>query len=103
MQLLNERYKIQKVLGQGGMGRVYLAEDIQTQEMVAVKECIVHGKNPEQTIRRIQREYFFLTKLQHPNLVKALDLFRWQNNYYLVMENIPGIGCSDPTVHCHRR
>ncbi|BBM86125.1 serine/threonine-protein kinase [Candidatus Uabimicrobium amorphum] len=94
MKLLNKRYKIQKVFGQGGMGRVYLAEDIQTQEMVAVKECIVHGKDPEQTIRRIQREYFFLTKLEHPNLVKALDIFCWRNNYYLVMECIAGITLS---------
>ncbi|MEX2664404.1 serine/threonine-protein kinase [Candidatus Uabimicrobium amorphum] len=89
MQLLNNRYLLQKVLGQGGMGRVYLALDQQTNKRVAVKECF--SCQNKKDIRRIKREYYFMKKVDHPHIVKGIDFFEIANRYFIVMEYIEGI------------
>ena len=90
LPLLNNRYNIQKILGEGGMGRVYMAQDINTKEFVAVKECFVKKENSE-IIERIKREYYFMQKITHPSLIKAKDFFCIQNRYFIIMEYIEGI------------
>lgn len=92
-RLLNNRYKPEKMLGHGGMGRVYLMTDIQTQERVAVKECFCPQEN--NVVERIKREYYFMTKIQHPYLVRGIDFFQIQNRYFIVMEYVAGITLGD--------
>ena len=87
VQLLNNRYKPQKMLGHGGMGKVYLMIDTHTQQRVAVKECFVSPS----TVERIKREYYFMTKIEHKHLVRGLDFFAHKDRYFIVMEYVEGI------------
>jgi eukaryotic-like serine/threonine-protein kinase len=88
------RYQLQRALGQGAIGQVWLAWDSQTQRTVAVKTIqIGRIPNPEHlmdTLGRFQREVAAANKLQHPNIVAAFDSGRTEDELYLVMELADG-------------
>ncbi|WP_372370334.1 protein kinase [Candidatus Uabimicrobium sp. HlEnr_7] len=89
--VLNNRYQLQKILGQGGMGKVYLALDMKENRLVAVKECLLtQGENCSKKIERFKREYYFLKKANHDNIVKAIELLNLQHSYFLIMEFVSG-------------
>jgi serine/threonine-protein kinase len=92
-QLAN-RYQVEFVLGQGGMGAVYFARDAaQAAEPVAVKEMrveTVDSKSQRQAVEQFHQEARFLHDLDHPNLVKVSDFFFESGRYYLVMEYVAG-------------
>lgn len=85
--LLKDRYQIEKQLGQGGMGAVYLATDTALETKVAVKV----NQNPGQhSSRQFLREARLLAGLRHPNLPRVTDYFILDDTQYLVMDYIPG-------------
>ena len=88
--LLNNKYSLTKVLGQGGMGKVYLATNVETNALVAIKDCIL-GEDQQQVLERVKREYYFMAKMDHPNIIKSHDFFAWKNRYFIVMDYICGI------------
>lgn len=82
-----KQYTLMDKIGQGGMGAVFEAIDIQDNKKVALK-CF---QNIDKiALQRFKREYFLLWKIKHPNIVKALDFFSWNDSFYLVMELIKG-------------
>jgi serine/threonine protein kinase/tetratricopeptide (TPR) repeat protein len=83
------RYQIETELGQGGMGTVYLATDAQTSTSVAVKQLKADLAQPE-LIERFKREGEALRDLNHPNIVKLLDMLEENGEHYLVMEYVRG-------------
>jgi len=86
--LLKERYRIESVLGQGGMGAVYRAIDENLDIVVAVKE---NSFLSEDYARQFQREAKILASLRHPNLPRVFDYFVIdQIGQYLVMDYIEG-------------
>lgn len=88
-QLLSERYRVERPLGKGGMGAVYLARvEALDNKPVALKELIA-GEDPE-AVEQFRKEASFLANLQHPNLVKVTDFFRDGERVYLVMEYVEG-------------
>ncbi|WP_372365593.1 tetratricopeptide repeat protein [Candidatus Uabimicrobium sp. HlEnr_7] len=96
MKLLNQRYRLEKMIGQGAMGRVFLAIDIQRESKVAIKEHFVkQGSNADMYIKRIKREFYFLNQIDHPHIVKAFELFYEYDRYFIVMEYISGITLED--------
>lgn len=91
--VLNERYSILSILGKGGMGTVYLAQDLRLKgKLWAVKESIQPIKY-QQFIDEVQ----ILTELDHPNLPKVVDYLPPNNEKYsyLVMDYIKGQTLSD--------
>ena len=86
--VLKQRYRLEKVIGQGGIGCVYLAQDLHRNQEVAIKQC---KHTSEKIVERFKREYRFLCSIKHPNIVMAYDFFQERSNYFLVMEYIPGI------------
>lgn len=89
-EILNNRYKIISLLGEGGMGEVFLAADQQTGQNVAVKILArLLSTNPE-SLERFKREAETLRQLDHPNIVKFVDAFDHKGQYVIVMEYIPG-------------
>jgi len=92
--LLENRYLIKKILGQGGMGAVYLAEDRRLDgRPVAVKEMVIHIKAEgelEKAIKQFKKEATILARLDHPHLPKVMDYFEDGGKQYLVMEYITG-------------
>ncbi len=86
--LLNNRYRILDILGQGGMGAVYRAVDENLDVTVAVKENSFFS---EEYARQFQREARILASLRHPNLPRVFDYFVIdQQGQYLVMDFVAG-------------
>ena len=86
--LLNNRYQIKEVLGLGGMGSVYKAEDTNLGVLVAVKENLFTSADFAQQFRR---EAVILAGLRHPNLPRVTDHFVIEGQgQYLVMDYIEG-------------
>jgi serine/threonine protein kinase len=84
---LRDRYRVEKQLGKGGMGAVYLALDTVLQTKVAVKI----NQNPRQEGRdQFLQEARLLAGLRHPNLPRVIDYFVIEDSQYLVMDFIPG-------------
>jgi serine/threonine-protein kinase len=90
--LLDGRYRIHKVLGQGGMGRVYLANDTRlANRPVAAKEMIIgDGVQEQKAIEDFSREASVLAKLSHPSIPQVIDYFGEIGRHYLVMEYVAG-------------
>ncbi len=90
--LLDGRYRIAKVIGQGGMGRVYLANDTRlANRPVAVKEMVVgEGVQEKKAIEDFAREARVLAPLSHPGIPNLIDYFVEGGRHYLVMEFVAG-------------
>ena len=82
-------YRIVDSLGQGGMGQVFKAEHAVLGRTVAIK-VLPRDKSTPEAIANFTREIQALAKLDHPQLVRALDEGHDGNVYYLVTEYVPG-------------
>ena len=91
-QMLDGRYRVHKVLGQGGMGRVYLANDTRlANRPVAAKEMIIgDGIAEKKAIEDFAREARVLSALSHPGIPNVIDYFAENHRHYLVMEFVAG-------------
>ena len=89
------RYHIRELLGEGGMGRIWLAEDVQEQRRVALKEMQVpsglpHGK-VEELVLMFRHEFFAMKRLQHPGTLKVFDCgMTGSGNRFITMEVVGG-------------
>lgn len=90
--LLQDRYLIEKQIGAGGMGAVYLAIDQRFDNHVAIKETFY---KEEELAEAFEREARLLNGLQHPVLPHVSDYFAENNGYFLVMQFIEGEDLSD--------
>ncbi|HWT00283.1 MAG TPA: bifunctional serine/threonine-protein kinase/formylglycine-generating enzyme family protein [Pyrinomonadaceae bacterium] len=86
--VLQNRYRIVRQLGQGGMGTVYEAVDERVSATVVVKEA--NEATDERERREFEREARLLANLQHKTLPKVMDYFIEGGVEYLVMEYVPG-------------
>ncbi len=94
-EVLRGRYKIKKIIGQGGMGCIYLADDLRLEgRLCALKEVENDRSLPPELIRQAReqflREATVLARLDHPNLPKVSDFFSIGGRDYLVMDFVPG-------------
>ncbi|WP_226663589.1 serine/threonine-protein kinase [Microbulbifer aggregans] len=85
----SDRYRILNTLGAGGMGIVYLAEDLKLHRQVAIKKLKDDVTSPSAR-DRIQQEARLLAQLNHPNIVALHDVLEEDGNIALVMEYIEG-------------
>jgi len=90
--LLDGRYRVKKVLGVGGMGRVYLSNDTRlANRPVAGKEMVVgDGIREKKAIEDFTREANVLARLSHPGIPTLIDHFAENSRHYLVMEFVAG-------------
>jgi serine/threonine protein kinase len=90
--MLDGRYRISKMLGQGGMGRVYLANDTRLADRpVACKEMIIgDGVQEQKAVEDFNREARVLASLSHPAIPQVIDYFGERGRHYLVMEYVAG-------------
>lgn len=89
--LLNERYRIKRTIGGGGMANVYLARDIILNRDVAIKVLRLEFANDPEFIERFDREAQAATSLSHPNIVNIYDVGEENHILYMVMEYIDGL------------
>lgn len=87
---LNERYLLGRRLGQGGLGSVYEAEDRELRRRVAIK--LLHGElaRDADMRRRFRREGTVLQAIDHPNVVKVLDVGEAEGVLYTALELLEG-------------
>ena len=85
--ILQNRYRIEKQIGQGGMGKVYVATDERFKSTVAIKETVFEDKNLR---RAFEGEARLLNSLRHPALPRVSDHFNEDDGQFLVMEYIAG-------------
>jgi serine/threonine protein kinase len=90
--VLHGRYRIERVLGSGGFGHVYLAIDLATNQQCAVKEYLVTGTSGQE---QLQHEASVLSHLHHPNLPAFKDAFTERDRYYIVLNYIEGNDLTD--------
>ena len=89
--LIGSRYEILFKLGEGGMGKVYLAKDRELNEMRAIKVLPQQIANDLKAITRLKEEAKIATSLSHPNIVRLLNYEKDGDLHYLVMEYVNGI------------
>jgi serine/threonine protein kinase len=85
-----DRYELTSLVGEGGMGRVYLARDTKLNRMVALKVLSRERMNIPRAINRFHREARVGAQLQHENLVRIYDQGEANGHHFLVMEFIEG-------------
>ncbi|HKG22895.1 MAG TPA: protein kinase [Blastocatellia bacterium] len=98
-QVLDEKYQIEKQLGKGGMGAVYLATHLGTGRPVALKVITPQYMNQNEFVERFKREAKAAGRLRHPNVVDVTDFgFAHVGSgrvAYLVMEYLDGCSLAD--------
>ncbi len=85
-----DRYLLLELIGQGGMGRVYLARDTRLNRLVALKILAPERMNNARAVERFKREARVGAQLQHENLVRIYDFGQANGRFFLVMEYIEG-------------
>ena len=98
-QTLDQKYRLERLLGQGGMGAVYLATHLGTERYVALKLIAPQFMRNEEFVERFKREARAAGRLRHPNVVDVTD-FGFSGSgtdrvAYLVMEYLDGCTLSD--------
>ncbi|MHB2018465.1 MAG: protein kinase domain-containing protein [Candidatus Xenobia bacterium] len=91
--VLNRRYAVERQLGKGGMGAVYLARHTELDEWLAVKEMVMEEGDPrqlEEAVAQFRVEARILNRLRHRNLPRVWDFFEENGRYYIVMDYIQG-------------
>ena len=94
-EVLRSRYKIIRIIGHGGMGSIYLADDIRLEGRQCALKEVEHDRTlPTEMLRQARdqflREATVLARLDHPNLPKVSDFFSIGGRDYLVMDFVPG-------------
>ena len=89
-ELLQGNYRIDKMIGKGGMAWVYKAEHIKLQEHMAVKVLLPHISEDEEMRYRFLEEARIQFKLKHPNIVQVTDVIEDNGIFGIVMEWIEG-------------
>ena len=94
-EVLRGRYQVRERIGQGGMGSIYLAEDLRLSgRLCALKEVLYDINLPDPTLEQAREQFFreatVLARLDHPNLPKVSDFFSNGPRDYLVMDYVPG-------------
>ena len=98
-EILDEKYRLEQLLGSGGMGAVYLATHLGTERYVALKLIAPQFMRNEEFVERFKREARAAGRLRHPNVVDVTDFgFATVTNgrvAYLVMEYLDGCTLGD--------
>ena len=95
-------FVVQKVLGKGHFGRVFLVISKLTNKVYAMKEILQDRYNNEEQRREVQKEIKLLENLKHPHVITYFASFRENGNFYIVTEYING-GSLDSFIKYHHQ
>ncbi|MBK6679570.1 MAG: serine/threonine protein kinase [Ignavibacteriales bacterium] len=90
-QIIKDEYRIIRKIGEGGMGTVFLAEDLLMQQEVAIKLLHMAMTTDPEIVERFKTEAKAQYKLTHPYIVKLTRLVQNGEHYFIVMEYIEGM------------
>lgn len=90
------RYKVIKLLGEGGMGQVYLAEHTAIEKRIALKVLRSEYAHKGEIVTRFQQEAISASRIKHPNVLDVFDFGQLENGcFYLAMEFLEGNDLAD--------
>jgi len=89
-KLVGDRYLILSLIGLGGMGVVYRAEQVHLRKVMAIKLLHENLSARKQLISRFTREARAISRLSSPHTVMVYDFGRWEDLFFLVMELLEG-------------
>ncbi|HEY8944524.1 MAG TPA: protein kinase [Polyangiaceae bacterium] len=90
------RYKVLRRLGEGGMGRVYLAEHVAIQKQIALKVLRAEYADKGEIVTRFQQEAISASRIKHPNVLDVFDFGRLEDGcFFLAMEYLEGHDLAD--------
>jgi serine/threonine protein kinase len=93
-------YELLTKLGEGGMGAVYKARHTKLDKIVAIKVLPAERMKVESAVARFEREMRAVGKLEHPNIVRAMDANEEGGMHYLVMEYVQGVDLAQLVKQC---
>ncbi len=94
-RLVEGKYRIERMLGKGGMGAVFLAHDLTLEREVAIKVLPPDIAQDEQVVRRFQQEAKMAAKLDHPNIIPIYRVESEGGLNFFVMKYISGTSLED--------
>jgi serine/threonine-protein kinase len=97
-EILADKYRIEALLGRGGMGAVFRATHVVSEKPVAIK-WMLRSAADERAYRRFVREARVTGRIDHPNVVDVYDIGRQDNTGYLVMELLHGESLRERLAH----
>ncbi|MCK4888840.1 MAG: protein kinase, partial [Candidatus Aminicenantes bacterium] len=89
--IINDRFKILKKIGVGGMGEIFLAEDLKLRRQVAIKSIKKGSDSDSESRMRFLREAQTASQLEHTNICPIYEIYEEENNHYIVMQYIDGV------------
>jgi serine/threonine-protein kinase len=94
--VLSERYRVVSVLGEGGMGAVYLAEHTHMRKRMAIKVLHPEMSHMPEVVARFEREAMAAAHIDHPNVATATDFGKLEDgSFFLALEYIEGVSLRD--------
>jgi len=90
MPIVNDRYRVERSVGRGGMAEVFLAHDLLLDRPVALKVLFPEYANDPNFVERFRREAQSAAGLTHPNIVAVYDWGKVNNTYFIAMEFVQG-------------
>ncbi|MET0596102.1 MAG: serine/threonine-protein kinase [Polyangiaceae bacterium] len=95
-RVVSERYRIEALIGEGGMGAVYLAEHVLMRKRLAVKVLHAEMTRMPEMVARFEREAMAAAHIEHPNVAAATDFGKLENGaFFLVLEYVEGTNLRD--------
>ena len=88
--MIDDRYRVEYLLGSGGMADVYCATDLQLDREVAIKLLYSRFAQDAEFVERFRREASAAASLQHQHVVSVYDRGEWGGTYYIAMEYLQG-------------
>ncbi len=88
--VLNNRYRLEKKIGEGGFAQVYLATDVELERQVAIKVLDQNWAKDAEFLGRFRKEARAVARLEHPNILPIYDFGVAEDTAYLVMPYIGG-------------
>jgi hypothetical protein len=88
--VLNDRFRITALIGRGGMGEVYRADDLKLGQAVALKFVPQSVRENDELLRRLYNEIRLGRQVAHPNVCRMFDLDEYEGRPFIVMEFVDG-------------
>ena len=93
--VIDDRYEVLSVLGEGGMGVVYKVNDQILAQVVALKTLLPAFVQHEEALTRFINEVKVSLMLNHPNIIRVYDIRRTDDIYFMTMQFIEGFSLYD--------
>ena len=102
-RVIDNRYRVLRKIGEGGMGTVYAAEHVEIGKVVAIKILHPHYSTEQELVERFRREARAASRIGHPNIIDVMDFGTTEDGCaYFIMEHLDGIDLADVLSHERR-